>query len=375
VTRDQNQRSSAPTKTKLRRAPPSTLGPGFCKRLLTWYRRHHRALPWRETRDPYRIWVSEIMLQQTRVTAVIPYYQRFLERFPTVEALAAAPEAELLECWSGLGYYRRARQMQQAARRIVAGHGGVFPDTYQELEALPGIGSYTAAAIASIAFGRPHAAVDGNVIRVLTRVYDDGRDVQQTATRTALAARAQILLESAGPRNASHFNQAMMELGATLCTPRGPQCLICPVADDCLARRTGSQLDRPRKKAKEKTEHLELAVALVRRGERLLLGQRPADAKIMPGFWELPQAEGARLDAGCFRTLGIESDGALGEFRHAITFHNYRGRVHRAVLAGKAPQGYRWIPQSRLSELPLTTITRKALAAAERAASQDRGPC
>jgi A/G-specific adenine glycosylase len=351
-----------------------TDGSRFSKRLLAWYRRHRRSLPWRETRDPYRIWVSEIMLQQTRVTAVIPYYERFLKRFPTVEALAKAPEGELLECWSGLGYYRRARQMQQAAGRIVAEHAGVFPDTYEGLEALPGIGSYTAAAIASIAFGRPHAVVDGNVIRVLTRLDDDDRDVTQTATRAALAARAQQLLECAGRRNSSHFNQAMMELGATLCTPRGPQCLICPVADDCLARRTGSQLDRPRKKVKEKTEHLELAVALVRRGQSLLLCQRAADAKIMPGFWELPQAEGPRLDAGCFRALGIESDGRLGEFRHAITFRNYRGRVHRAVLAGKAPKGYRWIPQSRLPELPLTTITRKALAAAESAADKGCGP-
>jgi len=350
----------------------SICGSTFCKRLLAWYRRQRRALPWRETGDAYRIWVSEIMLQQTRVSAVIPYYQRFLERFPTVEALAKAPEQELLECWSGLGYYRRARQMQQAARRIVAEHDGVFPDTYEGLAALPGIGSYTAAAIASIAFGRPHAVVDGNVIRVLTRLFDDDRDVTQSAARAALAGRAQRLLECAGRRAYGHFNQAMMELGATLCTPRGPQCLICPVSEQCLARRNGSQLTRPRKKARQKAEQLDLAIALVRRGERLLLRQRPADSAIMPGFWELPQAEAARLDAGCFQSLGIESDGLLGEFRHAITFRNYRGRVHRGILAGKAPGGYRWVSTTRLAELPLTTIARKALAAAARAPHQGR---
>lgn len=350
----------------------SSLGSGFCKRLLAWYRRQRRALPWRETLDPYRIWVSEIMLQQTRVTAVIPYYERFLERFPSVESLAKVPEQELLECWSGLGYYRRARQMQQAARRIVEEHGGVFPDTYEGLEALPGIGGYTAAAISSIAFGRPRAAVDGNVIRVLTRLFDDGRDVTQSGTRAALADRAQQLLECAGRRSYGHFNQAMMELGATLCTPRGPQCLICPVSQDCLARRNGSQLDRPRKKAKEKAEQLDLAVALVRRGESLLLRQRPADSPIMPGFWELPQAEAARLDAGCFHALGIECNGLLGEFRHAITFRNYRGRVHRGVLAGSAPKSYRWVSPTRLPDLPLTTITRKALAAAALGANKGR---
>jgi A/G-specific adenine glycosylase len=344
-------------------------GPGFGKRLLAWYRRHRRALPWRETRDPYRIWVSEIMLQQTRVSAVIPYYQRFLERFPTVDALAAASEQELLECWSGLGYYRRARQMQQAARRVASEYGGVFPDTFEGLQELAGIGSYTAAAIASIAFGRPHAVVDGNVVRVLTRLFDDGRDVTRSATRSALALRAQQLLEWVGRGDYGHFNQAVMELGATLCSSRGPRCPICPVAEYCLARRNGTQLDRPRKKAKEKAARLDVAVVVVRRGARLLMRQRPADSAVMPGFWELPQVEGARLDAGCFWDLRIEADGLLGEFRHAITFRSYRGRVHGGVLAGRAPQGYRWVSQARLIELPVTTITRKALAVAARAAN------
>jgi A/G-specific adenine glycosylase len=351
----------------------------IARRLLAWYQRNRRALPWRETRDPYAIWVSEIMLQQTRVTAVIPYYGRFLERFPTVQALAAAPEQELLESWSGLGYYRRARQMQDAARRVVEDHGGIFPDTHDALLSLPGIGGYTAAAVASIAFDKPHAAVDGNVIRVLTRLFDDGRDVAQSATKAALAVRAQQLLECSvqnGSRNPSRtkastanenygqFNQAMMELGATICTPRSPRCLLCPVAGHCLARSHGTQLERPRKKAKQQPERLELIVALVARTEKLLLRQRPDDSTIMPGFWELPQAEAPRLDAGCFRDLGIDCDGLLGEFRHAITFRNYHGRVHHGIVIAKPPRGYRWVSRNRLASLPLTTITRKALAAA-----------
>jgi adenine-specific DNA glycosylase len=197
-------------------------------------------------------------------------------------------------------------------------------------------------------------------------LFDDGRDVTRSATRSALAARAQRMLECVGGGDYGQFNQAVMELGAMVCTPRGPQCLICPVSEYCLALRNGSQLDRPRKKAKEKGARLDLAVALVRRGARLLMRQRPADAAIMPGFWELPQAEGARLDERCFQDLGIESDGLLGEFRHAITFRSYQGRVFGGVLAGRAPQGYRWVPRARLIELPVTTITRKALAAAAR---------
>jgi A/G-specific adenine glycosylase len=164
--------------------------------------------------------------------------------------------------------------------------------------------------------------------------------------------------------NYGQFNQAMMELGATLCTPRSPRCLLCPVADRCLSRGNGTELERPFKKAKDKIERLELIVALVSRGESLLLRQRPAGSAIMPGFWELPQAEAARLDAECFEALGIECDGLLGEFRHAITFRSYRGRVHRGAIIAKAPKGYRWVSRDRLAALPLTTITRKALAAA-----------
>ncbi len=310
------------------------------------------------------------MLQQTRVATVIPYYQRFLERFPDVEALAAAPEQDLLECWSGLGYYRRARQMQAAARAVVTEYGAKFPDTYQQLRSLPGIGAYTAAAIASIAFGRPHAVVDGNVLRVLTRLFDDGRDVTKSATRRALEAQAQQLVESAAPRQYGSFNQALMELGATLCTPRGPQCLVCPLASFCRARAHGTEHKRPVKPPKRPSQPLEMAVVLVRRGRSLLARQRPDSEPLMPAFWELPQTEGPSLGPDCFRHLGIERGPRIGEFRHGITFRSYRGSVYRGELHNALPSGYRWISRSRLESLPLTTIARKALAAAAESPSR-----
>ena len=251
--------------------------------LLRWYGRHLRDLPWRRTKDPYPVWVSEIMLQQTRVTAALPYYERFLREFPDVGALAVAPEAKLLEVWSGLGYYRRARQMQQAAKVVVTEHGGAFPDTYEGLLALPGIGPYTAAAIASIAFGLPHAVVDGNVIRVISRLINEEGDVSRSATKERLRLHVQALGEAGAPRRFGQFNQAVMELGATVCVPRNPRCLLCPLRDECESRKQGVQESRPVKARKERTVGLQMAVAVVRRGSRYLMRQRPADASLMPG--------------------------------------------------------------------------------------------
>ncbi|HUG81140.1 MAG TPA: A/G-specific adenine glycosylase [Bryobacterales bacterium] len=331
--------------------------------LLRWYRRHRRDLPWRKTSDPYAIWVSEIMLQQTRVTAALPYYERFLNVFPDVCSLARAPEARLLEVWSGLGYYRRARQMQQAARVIVEEHGGAFPDTFEALLALPGVGPYTAAAIASIAFGRPHAVLDGNVIRVMSRLVDEDGDVARSEVKEALRAKAQSLGDTGAPRRFGEFNQAVMELGATLCVPRNPRCLVCPLAGGCVAYKRGMQESRPVKPLKGRTLELEMVVAVVRRGLKFLMRQRPADAAVMPGFWELPERAAETLAENCLQDLGIQLVEELGRFRHAITFRSYRGRVYRAKLGGLPPPGYRWIAAGRLDEIPLTTVTRKALKA------------
>src|SRR6266446_7475314 len=206
----------------------------FRKNLLAWFAEFQRDLPWRRTCDPYRIWLSEIMLQQTRVAAAIPYYERFLERFPSVEALARAPREEVLRLWSGLGYYSRARNLQKAAQEIIAKHNGVFPSNPAEALALPGIGAYTAAAILSIAYRKKHAVLDGNVARVIARLNAVPGDLRANGTWQKLQGTADYLLDEKSPGD---WNQAMMELGATLCTPRSPQCLLCPVSEFCNARK------------------------------------------------------------------------------------------------------------------------------------------
>jgi A/G-specific adenine glycosylase len=242
----------------------------FRKRLLAWFRENQRDLPWRRTTDPYRIWLSEIMLQQTRVAAVIPYYERFLSRFPDIQTLAAAPEEEVLRFWSGLGYYSRARNLQRAAQAIVASHDGKFPRTEKEALALPGIGRYTAAAVLSIAYGGEHAVLDGNVARVLARIEAVRGDLRETQRWRALQKSADALLD---PKFSSDWNQAMMELGAMVCTPRAPRCLFCPVAEFCRARKLGIVESLPAKQQKPATVVVNLAAAVFvdEHGQTLLL--------------------------------------------------------------------------------------------------------
>jgi A/G-specific adenine glycosylase len=251
--------------------------------LLAWYDAHARDLPWREDRDPYRVWLSEIMLQQTRVAAVIAHYHEFLRRFPTVEKLAAAREASVLAAWSGLGYYRRARMLHAAAKVVVRELGGKFPTTAAELLELPGVGRYTAAAIASIAFGEPVAVVDGNVERVLQRV--SGRRLAGEKLWDA----AEALLDRGRPGD---FNQALMELGATVCTPRSPACLTCPVIELCATR---GEIAGAAKSARQKKREVHYALGL-RDGDghagKVFLVQRPPDARLMAGMWELPEVDG-----------------------------------------------------------------------------------
>ena len=258
--------------------------------LLSWYRENARDLPWRKTADPYRIWVSEIMLQQTRVAAVLGYYARFLTAFPTVEALAAAPEGELMKLWEGLGYYSRARNLQKAAKLVV--ERGGFPESYQGLLTLPGVGDYTASAIASAAFGIPEAAVDGNVLRVVMRLTDCHDDIADPKVKAAVRAGVQFIL----PENREDiriFNQAMMELGATVCVPNGePKCDICPVRERCLGRQRGTALALPVKKAKKKRRVEEKTVYLLLRGGKAALRQRPAEG-LLASLWEFPNVEGA----------------------------------------------------------------------------------
>lgn len=286
------------------------------------------------------------MLQQTRVAAAIPYYERFLERFPTVEALAGAEEQAVLAAWSGLGYYSRARNMQKAARSIGSRE---FPSEYERIRTLHGIGDYTAAAIASLAFGLPHAVVDGNVLRVLSRYTNDAGDIGSAATKRRLGEVAQSMLDAARP---GEFNQALMELGATVCLPRNPQCLMCPVAAGCEARRQGTQRELPVKLRKTAPVSIERTLLLVRRGERLLLRQRADNETRMAGFWEIPERE----------HLPCATEGeALGEFRHSITFHRFRFLVREGVDVRRVPKAFQWMERPELDRVPLTTVTRKAL--------------
>jgi A/G-specific adenine glycosylase len=311
---------------------------GFQRRLLEWFDRHQRELPWRQDRDPYRVWLSEVMLQQTRVAAVTNHYRKFLRRFPTIEKLASARESSVLAAWSGLGYYRRARMLHATARKIVTEHGGRFPGNAEDLRALPGVGRYTAAAIASIAFNEPVAVVDGNVERVLQRVQ--GKNL---AGEELWRAAGELLHR----RRPGDFNQAMMELGATLCLPRQPQCLLCPVSDLCATR---GELRKSLKKSRQIKQEIRYALAC-RDGVTFMV-KRPKTAARMPGMWELPETTSANGTAAAWLTL-----------RHSITVTDYL--VH--VMQSLPPDGVdgRWVKNSQITTLPLTGLTRKILRAAK----------
>ncbi len=321
-------------------APPGTERPGdvsnpraFSGRLLAWYDANARDLPWRRDRDPYRIWLSEIMLQQTRVAAVLEHYVRFLAKFPTVQKLASARESSVLAAWSGLGYYRRARMLHAAARAVVRDQAGVFPSTSAGLRRLPGIGRYTAAAIASIAFEEAIAVVDGNVERVVSRLSGSPLSGER-AWKTAEA-----LLDPSRPGD---FNQGMMELGATVCLPRQPRCLLCPVANFC---RTRGELAVARPAARQKKRTI--SFGLSRRENKVLLVQRNAGESLMPGFWELPQVPPPKSQTPAF------------SLRHSITSTDYVVQVYPLQRAGQLPGS--WVPVTRLGALPLTGLARKIL--------------
>ena len=306
-------------------------------KLARWYEKNARDLPWRRTRDPYAIWVSEIMLQQTRVAAAIPYYERFLARFPDPTALAGVSEPEVLTAWSGLGYYTRARNLHKAARAIAK--LGAFPADYDGIRALSGVGDYTAAAVASIAFGLPHAVVDGNVKRVLARLSGDAHAPVQ--------AIADKLLDRKAP---ARSNQALMELGALVCLPRDPLCQACPVAKECVARRERRQSELPLKKLRPEPGRIQLTFLLIRRRGKILL----TPSLRVRGFWDLPEAVLPGLSPASAPGL------KLGTFRHAIMNRRYVCEVHEAI-AKRAPRGTCWWPEIRLQEIPLSTTAKKAL--------------
>ncbi|MGL4651002.1 MAG: A/G-specific adenine glycosylase, partial [Caldilineaceae bacterium] len=285
----------------------------LARTLVAWHAAHQRDLPWRTTRagtrDPYTVLVSEIMLQQTRVEVVVDYFRRWMARFPTLAALAAADQDAVLKQWEGLGYYARARNLHRAAQALVAQHGGTFPQSRAALLALPGIGRYSAGAILSLAFGQAEPLLDGNVTRVLTRLADIAAPIEATATRNRLWAMATALVMAADAGDAGMFNEALMELGATTCTPRSPRCLLCPVAASCRAQIAGTQEQRPVRMPKKATPHYEVAAGVIWQGQpgqsHLLLAQRPADG-LLGGLWEFPGGKREPEDADLPATLRRE---------------------------------------------------------------------
>jgi len=310
----------------------------FRRKVLQWFDHNKRDLPWRQDRDPYRVWVSEIMLQQTRVAAVIEHYKNFIGRFPSIEKLAYARQSSVLAAWSGLGYYRRARMLHAAAKEIVYKRAGKFPKTAPELRRLPGIGTYSSAAIASIAFDEPIAAVDGNVERVLQRV--SGKPLRSRE----LFEMAGHLLSGDRPGD---FNQAMMELGAIICAPRQPRCLLCPISELCATRGELAYVQKTRPQRKRQVRYI-----VDCRDGSVFLVQREKSASLMPGMWELPEIP-----------LSLGSTGISFTLKHSITITNYAVNV----VLGSVPKHAhgKWVPKSRVVALPLTGLARKILRKAQ----------
>lgn len=402
-------------------APPL---PVLRRALVRWYDTHGRDLPWRRTRDPYAIWVSEVMLQQTRVEVVVPFYESFLRRFPSVTELAGAPVEDVLRSWAGLGYYRRARHLHQAARTILQRHGGRVPRQRDAVRALAGIGDYTAGAILSIAFGQHEPIVDGNVMRVFARLFALRQPVEATAARRQLWEWARQWARGPRPDAA---NQALMELGATLCARTSPRCTRCPLRRHCAARHQGLQEELPLRAAPTAAIDVELAAVLLRQRGRTLLLQRPAHG-LLQGFWELPTLrldttttprqrervldDVARRFEAC-TGLALVGLHRLGDVRHGILNQRLRvrvltGRVPRGAVSRRAPTRpapgraptprvargvrtrpagngrrsqvenlgpeatpdslrLRWTTRREMQDLPCTTLTRKVLRAADSA--------
>lgn len=320
--------------------------------LLAWYQPMLRNMPWRGTRDPYHIWVAEVMLHQTQAQTVAPYFERFLRAFPSVEALSAASLDDVLKLWEGLGYYARARHLYEAARLIMEKHGGAIPATKGDLLALPGVGPYTAGAILSIAYGQDEPVVDGNVVRVLCRAFDVAEDPSRPSVRRALWRLAGHLLPAG---QAGDFNQALMDLGAGICTPRSPQCGSCPWHNYCRSYQQGNQAERPLRPARRPKPHHEIAIGVIERDGRVLIARRPARG-LLGGLWEFP---GGKIEAGetaeqalsreVREELGIEVTGATPfmAIDHAythfrVTLHVMRCRYRAGTPQCRACDDWRW---------------------------------
>jgi len=341
----------------------------IARKLLRWYAAQKRSLPWRADPQPYAVWVAEIMAQQTRLGYMLPYYKRWMRRFPSIRSLARSEEQEVLALWEGLGYYSRARNLRRAAQAIMKEYGGRLPSTVEELRRLPGIGAYTAGAIASVAFGVDAPALDGNAVRVLARLFD--------VSETASSASAQkmfwgLAVQHLPSGRAADYNQALMDLGAQVCTPRQPRCAVCPIRTDCRAAALGIQEQRPVRIAGLATPQRHYAAAVVQQRGAVLLLQRPA-AGLLAGMWEFPNSllrsqRGARavLQKEMKKGLGlaVPFEKRLGEFDHAYSHFSVRLQVFHHPLVGVRPKlntvrKYRWLPIRQLGSLPMGRLDRR----------------
>jgi len=335
----------------------------LASRLLKWFRQHGRTLPWRDHPDPYAVWVSEIMLQQTRVETVIPYFERWMKLFPDIPALARADEHDVLNAWEGLGYYSRARNLHKAAKIVAEKFNGELPRDLTDLRSLPGIGRYTVGAIASMSFGMDEPTLDGNLRRVFARLYDVAEFADSPAGEKILWAQAAQNLPKG---EAGDYNEALMDLGATICLPRNPRCLLCPLMEICQARQNGTQELRPVLKPKKNTPHyVQVAGVIVKRG-RVLLAKRPADG-LLGGMWEFPNGrvaddparELAKALNAAYR-LEVRRKDALGIVRHAYTHFKVTVHAFRAELISiPKDKTLKWVHINELEDYPMGKVDRQ----------------
>lgn len=344
--------------------------------LLKWYKLNHRALPFRETNDPYRIWVSEVMLQQTQVKTMIPYYKRFMQAYPTIFELAKATEDEVYKLWAGLGYYSRAKNLLRSAKKIVALHEGIFPRDYKEALKLPGIGPYTAGAVLSIAYNLKHPAVDGNVMRVISRLYHIADDVAIAKNKKVFEEKVRSIL----PEDVRHFNQAIMELGALICTPTNPKCHTCPLQEQCQANKLGLQDQLPVKTKKTRNKNTYIGVAILRSDKKVLFVKK--EKGLLSGLWGLPAIEGKNKSQAKKNLLqGIEKDyqleidkhKRLGEVTHIFTHRTWKMQIyeiHVSPVVGtccmEEEQEYigsnaLWLEKSEIGDYAISTAFQKVL--------------
>ena len=339
------------------------------RKLLDWYTQNQRQFPWRQHPEPYTVWVSEIMAQQTRLETMLPYFQRWIERFPTIPALADASQHEVLNLWEGLGYYSRARNLHQAAKQVMETFGGQLPASRSDLETLPGIGRYTAGAIASIAFGQNEAVVDGNIKRVYARLFQISEPVNTPVGEKAIWSLAEKHLPHG---QAGDYNQALMDLGATICLPRQPRCSLCPLANDCLARKNDMTTQLPVKKQKNRSPHFTVTAAVLSAEDnRVLIAQRPQDA-LLGSLWEFPGGKrepGEDLKACLKREIleelqcTIQIGDKLGIFQHTythfkVTLHAYHCQLVDEPARPQYHQEIRWVTFAELEEYPMGKIDR-----------------